>query len=94
MRECSLPQVAFGGRVEHRTSQYAVHAAASLRGGVQLNDAGWWNTRLWIYAVYALVIYSRAAAERSNGIVEQVASELARRHHLVADVDPGRPADG
>ena len=37
----------------------ALYAAASMRGGLEpdlLNDAGWWNTRLWIYAVYGLVI--------------------------------------
>ena len=77
------------GRVQHRNSQYALYATACIRGGVQpdlANDAGWWNTRLWICAVSALLIYSQAAAERSDLTVEQVASELARRHNLVADV--------
>jgi hypothetical protein len=53
--------------VEHRNSQYALYAAACLRGGLQpdlLSDAGWWQTPLWQYAVFAVVIYSRAAAER------------------------------
>ena len=97
MRERYLPEVAFSGRVEHRNSQYALYETACLRGGVQpdlANDAGWWKTRLWIYAVYALVISSRAAAERSNLTVEQLASELARRHNLLADVEQGRLADG
>ena len=44
-----LPQAEFGGRVDHRSSQYVLCAAACIRGGVQpdlLNDAGWWNTPL------------------------------------------------
>jgi hypothetical protein len=61
-----------------------------MRGGLQpdlLNDAGWWQTRLWIYAVYATVIYSRAAADRRSTTVEQVVHDLAARHGLVEDVE-------
>jgi hypothetical protein len=39
-----LPEVTFRGRVEHRNSQYALYAAACMRGGLQpdpLSDAGW-----------------------------------------------------
>jgi hypothetical protein len=90
LRERYLPEVQFRGRVDHRSSQYALYAAACIRGGVQpdlLNDAGWWNTPLWIYAVYALVIYIRAAADRGGRTVEQVVRELVVRHQLVHDVD-------
>ena len=90
LRERYLPEAQFRGRADHRSSQYALYAAACIRGGVQpdlLNDAGWWNTPLWIYAVYALVIYIRAAADRGGRTVEQVVRELARRHALVDDVD-------
>jgi hypothetical protein len=61
-----------------------------MRGGLQpdlLNDAGWWQTRLWIYAVYAAVIYRRAAADRRRTTLEQVAHDLAARHGLVEDVE-------
>jgi len=47
IRERYLPEVAFRGRAEQRSSQYALYAAACIRGGVRpdlLNDAGWWNT--------------------------------------------------
>jgi hypothetical protein len=90
LRERYLPEVEFRGRVEHRNSQYALYAAACMRGGLQpdlLNDAGWWQTRLWIYAVYAAVIYSRAAADRRGTALEQVAHDLAARHGLVEDLD-------
>ena len=58
-----------------------------------LNDAGWWNTPLWIYAVYALVIYARAAADRGGVTIEQVVRELAVRHGLVDEVDQRVRAD-
>ena len=96
LRERCLPEAEFRGRVEHRSSQYALYAAACIRGGVQpdlLNDAGWWNTPLWIYAVYALVIYARAAADRGGVTVEQVVRELAVRHGLVDEVDQRVRAD-
>ena len=33
LRERCLPEVTFRGRVEHRNSQYALYAAACMRGG-------------------------------------------------------------
>ena len=85
LRECHLPEVAFRGRVEHRNSQYALYAAACMRGGLQpdlLSDAGWWQTPLWQYAVFAVVIYSRAAAERLAVPVEEIVRRIAARHGL------------
>ena len=96
LRERYLQEAGFRGRVEHRSSQYALYAAACIRGGVQpdlLNDAGWWSTPLWIYAVCALVIYARAAADRGGVTVEQVVRELAVRHGVVDDVDQSVPVD-
>jgi hypothetical protein len=80
LREHFLPEVTFRGRVEHRNSQYAVYAAACMRGGLQpdlLSDAGWWQTPLWQYAVFAVVIYSRAAAERCTVPGEKIARRIA-----------------
>ena len=85
LRERYLPEVTFRGRVEHRNSQYALYAAACMRGGLQpdlLSDAGWWQTPLWQYAVYAVVIYSRAAAGRLTVPVEEIARRVAARHGL------------
>jgi hypothetical protein len=80
-----LPEVTFHGRVEHRNSQYALYAADCMRGGLQpdlLSDAGWWQTPLWQCTVYAVVIYSRAAAERRTVPVEERARRIAARHGL------------
>ncbi|PRY42165.1 hypothetical protein LY71_118115 [Geodermatophilus tzadiensis] len=85
LRDRHLPEVTFRGRVEHRNSHYALYAAACVRGGLQpdlLNNAGWWQTPLWQYAVLALVIYSRAAAERLAVPVEDIARRIAARHGL------------
>lgn len=35
IRERYLPEAVFRGRAEHRSSQYALYAAACIRGGVQ-----------------------------------------------------------
>jgi hypothetical protein len=71
--------------VEHGNSQYALYAAACMRGGLQpdlLSDAGWWQTPLWQYAVYAVVIYSsRTAAELAVSVAE-IARRIAARHSL------------
>jgi hypothetical protein len=87
-----LPEVTFRGRVEHHNSQYALYAAACMRGGLQpdfLGDTGWWQTPLWQYAVCAVVIYSRAAAERLGVPLEEIARPIAARHHLDVPKDGG-----
>ena len=96
LRERLLPERQFRGRTEHHRSQYALYAAAAMRGGLRpdlLNDAGLWQPRLWVYAVYALIIYSRAAAERRNTAVPNVAMEIADRHMLTDDVHGLRGGD-
>jgi hypothetical protein len=85
LRERYLPELRFRGRVEHRSSQYALYAAACMRGGLQpdlLNDAGWWQTRVWTYAGYARTIHVRAAAERLAESPEDVVRRIAERPDL------------
>ena len=59
-----------------------------IRAGVQpdlLGEIYWWNTDdLWEYALYALVIYIRVAAERSGRSVAEVCGRLAGRHGVDA----------
>ena len=88
LRERLLPEVTFRGRAEHRSSQYALYAAACMRGGLQpdlLGDAGWWQTPLFEFAVFGVVIYSRAAAERLGVPVAEIARRIAVRHELDLD---------
>ena len=56
-----------------------------MRAGLQpdlLSDASWWQTPLWQYAVYAVGIHSRAAAERLPVPVAEIARRMAARHGL------------
>ena len=56
-----------------------------MRGGVQpdlFHDAGWWQTPLWQYAVYAVIVYTRAAGERLTVPVEEIARRIAAGHGL------------
>ncbi|SDX70512.1 hypothetical protein SAMN05661080_00869 [Modestobacter sp. DSM 44400] len=80
-----LPEATFGGRVEHRNSQYALYAAACMRGGLRpdlLHDAGWWQSPLWTYALFVAVIYARAAAERLDVRATQIAQRIAAPHGI------------
>ena len=83
IRENYLPERVFRGKVEHHRSHYALSAAAMIRGGVYpdlLAEVGWWhNDDLWFYAFFALVIYMRIAAERSERSFEDVTRALAAR---------------
>ncbi len=40
-------------------------------------DAGWWRGDLWQYALYAVVAYARASAERRGDNVNNMARALA-----------------
>jgi hypothetical protein len=63
-----------------------------MRGGLQpdlLNDAGWWETPLWHYAVFPVVSYSRAAAERLSIPLDEIARRIAARHHVDLRNDGG-----
>ena len=79
IRERFLPECAFRGR-ENRKLQYAILAAAALRGGVEpdlLDEVVWWQTDdFWQYAMFAAVAYIRVAANRAGVPVSQVCQEL------------------
>ncbi len=76
-----LADLMLDGRTVRRRTQYAIYAAACIRGGLHpdlLMEAGHWEPRLWTYAVSAVLLYCRAAAER----LELPVAAIAR---LVAD---------
>jgi hypothetical protein len=86
IREHYLSERPFHGKVQHHRSHYALSAAAMIRAGVYpdlLGEVGWWdNNDLWVYAFYALVIYLRIVAERTDRSLEDVARELAARREI------------
>ena len=75
-----LSDLALEGRTVRRRTQYALYAAACLRGGLHpdlLGEVGGWEPRLWTYAVSAVVLYVRAAADRAGLTVSEVAVKVA-----------------
>jgi hypothetical protein len=73
------------GRTLHHRTRFAIYAAACLRGGLLpdlLGEAGGWQPRLWTYAVSAVVLYTRAAAERLGQTVPQIAVGIAEQRDL------------
>jgi hypothetical protein len=72
-------QMLSGRTLRHRT-QYAIQAAACMRGGLVpdlLRDAGGWEPRLLTYAVSAVILFSRAAADRLGLPVPAIAITIA-----------------
>jgi hypothetical protein len=89
IRERFLPECTFRGR-QNKKLQYAVLAAAALRGGTDpdlLDEIAWWQSDdFWQYALFATVAYIRAAASRAGVAVRQACQDLAQRQ------DPHQPA--
>ncbi len=86
IRERYLPECRFSGKRQHHKSHFALTAAATLRAGVFPDldsEADYWGMEgFWVYAFYALVIYVRVAAERTDRPVEEVAKALAARQDV------------
>lgn len=86
IRERYLPEFEFRGKSQHRRSHYALGAAAMIRAGVRpalLDEVMWWDTNdLFVWSLYALVIYIRLAAERTGDAVAVVCERLAARHGI------------
>jgi hypothetical protein len=61
-----------------------LRAAAMIRGGVDpglLDEVIWWQSEdLWVWALDALAVYVRAAADRTGLPVDRVCERLAERH--------------
>jgi len=91
-----LSDLTLNGRTLRHRTRYAIHAAACLQGGLHpdlLNEAGGWDPGLWTYAVSAVVLYTRAAADRLGRSVPQLAVDLAEELGLQpAEAAPG-PSD-
>ena len=87
LRERFLPEYTFRGRHDTKL-QYAVLAAAALRGGTEpdlLDEVARWQADdFWQYALFAAVAYIRAAASRAGVPVRQACQDQTQR--------PGRPA--
>lgn len=77
-----LADLMLDGRTVRRRTQYAIYAAACMRGGLHpdlLMEAGGWEPRLWTYAVSAVLLYCRAAGERLDVSVPAIAERIAEQ---------------
>jgi hypothetical protein len=86
IRKRHLPEDWAHTRAQHHKAEYALRAAAMVRGGVDpglLDEVMWWRTDdLWFWTLEALVTYLRAAAERSAEPVTTICGRIARRHDV------------
>lgn len=84
IRERHLPECTAHTNAQHHKSTYALRAAAMVRGGVDpglLDEVSWWRTDdLWFWALDALVVYLRVAAERTGAPINVVCEQVANRH--------------
>jgi hypothetical protein len=91
IREQYLPECGAHTKEQHYKSEFAIRAAAMIRAGVDpglLDEIVWWRIDdLWMWAVDALVVYVRVAADRTGVDVAEICERLARRRR----VDLGTP---
>jgi hypothetical protein len=84
IRDRYLPECTAHTKEQHYKSEFAIRAAAMLRAGVDpglADEVSWWRIDdLWIWAVDALVVYLRVAADRIGEPVSRVCERLAQRH--------------
>jgi hypothetical protein len=73
-------------RAQHHKAEYALRAAAMVRGGVDpglVDEVSWWRTDdVWFWALQTPVTYVRAAAEYCAVPVPAVCGRIARRHDV------------
>jgi hypothetical protein len=90
IREQYLPECTAHTKAQHQHSQYALRAAAMIRAGVDpglLDEVIWWQSDdLWVWALDALVVYSRVAAERTGVPIAEICKRLARRRGVELDL--------
>jgi hypothetical protein len=90
IRDRYLPEYGFRGKRAQHMSHYALMAAPMIRAGIYpdlLDEAdGWGIEDMWRYAFYALVVYVRIAAERSERSLEEVVTVLAEHRGLKLEI--------
>jgi hypothetical protein len=86
IRERYLPERGPLTKTQHHKSKYAIRAAAMIRAGVDpglLDEVGWWSTDdLWVWALDALIVYVRVAADRLDVPIDVVCERLAAHHEV------------
>jgi hypothetical protein len=95
IRERFLPECGAHTQVQHQHSKFALRAAAMIRAGVDpglLDEIIWWHSDdLWVWALDALAVYARVAADRTGLSVAEICERLAQRHGVDLDPPSQRP---
>jgi hypothetical protein len=91
IRDRYLPECSAHTKEQHYKSEYAIRVAAMIRAGVDpglLDEVVWWRgDDLWMWALDALVVYVRVAADRTHLPVADICDRLARRHGVELDLE-------
>lgn len=86
IRERYLPEMELRGKAAHHRSDYALRAVTMIRAGIApdlLDEVSWWNANdLWVWSLYALLVFVRIAAERTGAPVAAVCEQVAARHEV------------
>lgn len=89
IRKRHLPEDRAHTKAQQYKVEFALHAAAMIRGGVDpalLDEAAWWREDdLWFWALEALLVYVRAAGERISEPVRVICERVASRHDVELD---------
>lgn len=84
IRRRLLPEDRARTRAPHDKADFALRAAAIVRGGVDpalLDEAAWWREDdLWFWSLEALVVSVRAASEHSGATPAEICERIGRRH--------------
>jgi hypothetical protein len=86
IRRRLLPEDRAHTRAQHLKADFAIRAAAMVRAGVDpaLDETvSWWQANdLWLWALQAVVVYARAAAEHTDATVADICTRVAARHDI------------
>ncbi len=86
IRRRLLPEDRARTSAQHYKAEFAIRAAAMIRAGVDpalIDNAAWWRMNdLWLWALEAVVVYARAAAEHADVTVADICGRVAARHDI------------
>lgn len=86
IRRRLLPEDRAHTRAQHQKAEFAIRTAAMVRAGVDpaLDDtvSSWRANDLWLWALQAVAVYSRAAAEHADASVADICERVAARHDI------------
>ena len=72
-----LPEWPARGNAGHQKRRHGIHSAVMITAGVEPEDTGWWSTDdLWLQALHAVIIFTRATAERRQMSIAEVCNQL------------------